>query len=64
MKRTKELPRDGTWRERLAFAWFPVWFKHYADGGTPYRTMVWLERYKIKEYWQYGDWNYSSKEML
>jgi hypothetical protein len=64
MKRTKELPRDGTWRDRRVFAWLPVWFKHYGEGGVPLRTMVWLEHYKVKEYWQYGGWNFSSREMI
>lgn len=64
MKRTKQLPRDGTWRSRKTFAWFPVWFRHYDERGTPYKTMVWFENYIIKEYWQYGDWNFSSREMI
>jgi hypothetical protein len=64
MKRTKQLPRDGEKRSRKTFAWLPVWFTHYGEGGTPYKTMVWFEHYIIKEYWQYGDWNYSGKEML
>ena len=59
---TKALPKDGTKRTRKSFALLPVYF----DTGTlnaPERTMVWLDYYLIKEYYGYGQWNYSGKEL-
>lgn len=64
MKLTKELPRDGEWRERKVFAWFPMWFKHYADGGAPLRTMVWLEYYIVEECYQWGGWSLRDRKMI
>jgi hypothetical protein len=60
MKITREMPVDDSRRVRKVFALIPTFFNH-GSKNKPLRTMVWLDYYYIKEYYQYGKWNYSER---
>ena len=62
MKITREMPVDGTRRSRKVFALIPMFFDH-GPNNKPLRTMVWFDYYYVKEYYQYGKWQYGGKAL-
>ena len=62
MKITRQMPIEGTRRNRKVFAQIPMFFNH-GSHNEPLRTMVWFDHYIVEEYYQYGRWHYGKRRL-